>query len=166
MLIQLFRTASRFDMEVQPSLVLLQKTLLNVEGLGRQLYPDLDLWQTALPYFENWNKKRLNPFTLMGRIQENIPNWIDQLPELPQLFIDAATQSKRLGEINEALQLQQRQLQENASRQSRKFRFLGGSLLITSALSLVPGIQTGLTNLPLATAFLALAGVYLLCFRR
>lgn len=166
LLIQLFRTASRFDMEVQPSLVLLQKTLLNVEGLGRQLYPDLDLWQTALPYFENWNKKRLNPFTLMGRIQENIPNWIDQLPELPQLFIDAATQSKRLGEINEALQLQQRQLQENASRQSRKFRFLGGSLLITSALSLVPGIQTGLTNLPLATAFLALAGVYLLCFRR
>ncbi|MDC3267753.1 hypothetical protein OAU32_01705, partial [bacterium] len=85
---------------------------------------------------------------------------------LPQLFIDAATQSKRLGEINEALQLQQRQLQENASRQSRKFRFLGGSLIITSALSLVPGIQTGLTNLPLATAFLALAGVYLLCFRR
>lgn len=166
LLIQLFRTASRFDMEVQPSLVLLQKTLLNVEGLGRQLYPDLDLWQTALPYFENWNKKRLNPFTLMGRIQENIPNWIDQLPELPQLFIDAATQSKRLGEINEALQLQQRQLQENASRQSRKFRFLGGSLIITSALSLVPGIQTGLTNLPLATAFLALAGVYLLCFRR
>ncbi len=166
LLIQLFRTASRFDMEVQPSLVLLQKTLLNVEGLGRQLYPDLDLWQTALPYLENWNKKRLNPFTLMGRIQENIPNWIDQLPELPQLFIDAATQSKRLGEINEALQLQQRQLQENASRQSRKFRFLGGSLIITSALSLVPGIQTGLTNLPLATAFLALAGVYLLCFRR
>ena len=104
LLIQLFRTASRFDMEVQPSLVLLQKTLLNVEGLGRQLYPDLDLWTTALPYLENWNKKRLNPFTLLGRLQENIPNWIDQLPQLPQLFIDAATESRQLGEINESLQ--------------------------------------------------------------
>ena len=166
LLIQLFRTASRFDMEVQPSLVLLQKTLLNVEGLGRQLYPDLDLWQTALPYLENWNKKRLNPFTLMGRIQDNIPNWIDQLPELPQLFIDAATQSKQLGETNEALQLKQRQLQKNASRQSRKFRFLGSALLVAAALSLIPGIQAGLANLPIATAFLALAGVYLLCFRR
>ena len=166
LLIQLFKTASRFNMEVQPSLVLLQKTLLNVEGLGRQLYPDLDLWTTALPYLENWNKKRLNPFTLLGKIQENIPNWIDQLPQLPQLFIDAATESKQLGEINASLQSQQKQTKQNTQRQNRKFRLLGAALLIGAASSLIPGIREAMTNLPLATVFLALAGVYLLCFRR
>ena len=166
LLIQLFRTASRFDMEVQPSLVLLQKTLLNVEGLGRQLYPDLDLWTTALPYLENWNKKRLNPFTLLGRIQENIPNWIDQLPQLPQLLIDAATESKQLGEINASLQSQQKQTMQNTQRQNRKFRLLGAALLVGAASSLIPGIYEAMTNQPLATVSLALAGVYLLCFRR
>ena len=166
LLVQLFRTASRFDMEVQPSLVLLQKTLLNVEGLGRQLYPDLDLWTTALPYLENWNKKRLNPFTLLGRIQENIPNWIDQLPQLPQLFIDAATQSKQLGQINASLQSQQRQTLQNTQRQNRKFRLLGAALVVAAASSHIPAIHEAMTNLPLATVSLALAGVYLLCFRR
>ncbi len=166
LLIQLFRTASRFDMEVQPSLVLLQKTLLNVEGLGRQLYPDLDLWTTALPYLENWNKKRLNPFTLLGRIQENIPNWIDQLPQLPQLLIDAATQSKQLGEINASLQSQQRQTLQNTQRENRKFRLLGAALVVAAASSLIPGIRETMTTVPLATVFLTLAGVYLLCFRR
>ncbi len=165
LLIQLFRTASRFDMEVQPSLVLLQKTLLNVEGLGRQLYPELDLWTTALPYLENWQKRRVNPFTLLARIQENIPNWIDQLPQVPQLLIDAATESKKLGEINESLQLQQRQLQENSQRRDRRVRLLGGTLLIAAAISLIPGVAAGTGILSLATACLALAGVYLLCFR-
>ena len=150
LLIQLFRTASRFDMEVQPSLVLLQKTLLNVEGLGRQLYPDLDLWATALPYLENWNKKRLNPFTLLGRIQENIPNWIDQLPQLPQLLIDAATQSKQLGEINASLQSQQRQTLQNTQRENRKFRLFGAALVVAAASSLIPGIRETMTTLPLA----------------
>ena len=166
LLIHLFRTASRFDMEVQPSLVLLQKTLLNVEGLGRQLYPDLDLWTTALPYLESWNKKRLNPFSLLGRIQENIPNWIDQLPQLPQLFIDAATESKQISEINASLQLQQKQTMQNTQRQNRKFRLLGAALMVGAASSLISGIHEAMTNLPLATVFLALAGVYLLCFRR
>ena len=166
LLIQLFRTASRFDMEVQPSLVLLQKTLLNVEGLGRQLYPDLDLWQTALPYLEDWNKKRLNPFTLLSRVQENIPNWIDQLPQLPQLFIDAATESRQLGEINESLQAQQKQHIEDQQRQDRKSRLLGIILLSTAALSLIPSLGETLTKLPLSTVSLALAGVYLLYFRR
>ena len=165
LLIQLFRTASRFDMEVQPSLVLLQKTLLNVEGLGRQLYPDLDLWKTALPYLENWNKRRLNPFSLMARIQENIPNWIDQLPQLPQLLIDAATESRQLGEINESLQKQQKQQREQAQRQNRSFRVLGVALLATALLSLLPAFWGNITNLPIGTVSLALAGAYLLCFR-
>lgn len=166
LLVQLFRTASRFDMEVQPSLVLLQKTLLNVEGLGRQLYPDLDLWTTALPYLENWNKRRLNPFTLLAKVKENIPNWIDQLPELPQLLIDAATSSKQLGEINESLRQQQREYRENARRRGGRLRLLGGALLIGSALSFVPSVSPGIETLPLTAVCLALAGVYLLCFSR
>lgn len=166
LLIQLFRTASRFDMEVQPSLVLLQKTLLNVEGLGRQLYPDLDLWETALPYLENWNKKRLNPFTLLSHLQENIPNWIDQLPQLPQLFIDAALETKQLGEINESLQSQHKQHIEDRQRQDRRLRYLGIAALSAAALSLIPSLTETMTNLPLATLSLALAGVYLLYFRR
>ena len=86
LLVQLFKTAGRFNMEVQPSLVLLQKTLLNVEGLGRQLYPELDLWTTALPFLEDWNRRRMQPGTLFKALKENVPDWIEQLPLLPQLL--------------------------------------------------------------------------------
>ena len=68
-LVNLFQTARRFDMTVQPSLVLLQKTLLNIEGLGRQLYPDLDLWQTAKPFLENWFHDRFGPKAKIKQIR-------------------------------------------------------------------------------------------------
>ena len=166
LLVQLFRTAGRFDMEVQPSLVLLQKTLLNVEGLGRQLYPELDLWQTALPYLENWNARRLNPFTLLSRLKENIPNWIDQLPQLPQLLIDAATQSKQLTAINESLQERQLLAEAKIERQRRSSRNAGITLLLIATASMFPAIHETLANVPLVTILLGAAGVYLLCFRR
>lgn len=89
LLLQLFRTASRFNMEVQPSLVLLQKTLLNIEGLGKQLYPDLDLWQTALPFLEKWQQQRLSPLTNLRKLREKLPEWLEQAPELPELVVDA-----------------------------------------------------------------------------
>ncbi len=69
-LLGLFQTARRFNMEVQPQLVLLQKTLLNIEGLGRQLYPDLDLWQTAKPFLENWMKERMGPKAVYRSIKQ------------------------------------------------------------------------------------------------
>ena len=83
-LVQLFRTAGRFDMEVQPSLLLLQKTLLNIEGLGRQLYPDLNLWYTALPYLEAWNRRRLSPCTLLGKLKHRVPELLELLLESPR----------------------------------------------------------------------------------
>ncbi|MDG1851322.1 MAG: ubiquinone biosynthesis regulatory protein kinase UbiB, partial [Gammaproteobacteria bacterium] len=86
LLLQLFRTASRFNMEVQPSLVLLQKTLLNVEGLGKQLYPDLDLWENALPFLENWQRERLSPISNLKKITEKLPEWLEHLPEIPELI--------------------------------------------------------------------------------
>ena len=166
LLVQLFRTAGRFDMEVQPSLVLLQKTLLNIEGLGRQLYPELDLWKTALPYLENWNSKRLNPFTLIAKIQENIPNWIEQLPHLPLLLIEAATQSSQLSEINQVLVKQQQAAERKLLRQRRLARISGIFALMIAGLSLLPPVSSGLADIPLVTLGLGLLGVYLLCFKR
>ncbi|MFB1000422.1 MAG: AarF/UbiB family protein, partial [Colwellia sp.] len=72
-LVSLFNTARRFNMEVQPQLVLLQKTLLYIEGLGRQLYPQLDLWQTAKPYLENWVKEQMGVKAVFKKIKENLP---------------------------------------------------------------------------------------------
>ncbi|MEA2116906.1 ubiquinone biosynthesis regulatory protein kinase UbiB [Halovibrio sp. HP20-50] len=84
-LLGLFQTARRFNMEVQPQLVLLQKTLLNIEGLGRQLYPDLDLWSTAKPYLEQWMKERAGVTGLWESLKRQAPELSHQLPELPVL---------------------------------------------------------------------------------
>ena len=88
LLLYLFQTARRFEMEVQPSLVLLQKTLLNVEGLGRQLYPELDLWNTAKPFLENWMRERYSPKALLRQIQRHAPGWMEQLPHVPDLIFE------------------------------------------------------------------------------
>ncbi|UZE96763.1 ubiquinone biosynthesis regulatory protein kinase UbiB [Alkalimarinus alittae] len=95
-LLRLFQTARRFNMEVQPQLVLLQKTLLNIEGLGRQLYPDLDLWTTAQPFLEDWMKQRVGPPGLWKNIKQHIPSWLEQSPEIPQMVYDAINQVKNL----------------------------------------------------------------------
>lgn len=96
MLINLFRTAQRFDMEVQPSLVLLQKTLLNIEGLGRQLYPDLDLWTTAHPYLERWVQQRFSAGRAMEQIRRHGPDWLEQFPQVPQLVFQSLEQIRSL----------------------------------------------------------------------
>ena len=164
-LVQLFNTASRFDMEVQPSLVLLQKTLLNIEGLGRQLYPELDLWQTALPYLEGWNARRLSPLTLLNRIKEQVPDWIDQLPQLPALIVQAIGRTDELAYLSSALTTLRKQ-QEQARKQQRAQNRLGGDLALgLSALMLVPAIGASLISAPVATLSLTWLGLYLLFFR-
>lgn len=89
LLIYLFGAARRFGMEVQPSLVLLQKTLLNIEGLGRQLYPALDLWQTAHPFLEKWVQDKYSPFSLFAELRAQSPSLLESLPELPDLVFGA-----------------------------------------------------------------------------
>ncbi|MFE1813917.1 ubiquinone biosynthesis regulatory protein kinase UbiB [Metapseudomonas otitidis] len=84
LLLRLFQTARRFNMEVQPQLVLLQKTLLNIEGLGRQLYPDLDLWSTAQPYLERWMRERVSPKSLLSNLQAQV----EQVPHLAGMTRD------------------------------------------------------------------------------
>jgi ubiquinone biosynthesis protein len=94
LLLRLFQTARRFNMEVQPQLVLLQKTLLNIEGLGRQLYPDLDLWQTAKPILEQWMKEKMGPRAAFKTLQQEAPNWLHTLPTLPRLIHDISQQAQ------------------------------------------------------------------------
>jgi ubiquinone biosynthesis protein len=85
-LLRLFETARRFDMQVQPQLILLQKTLFNIEGLGRQLYPELDLWQTAQPYLRKWMRERMSPRSVLRRVRSQLPDLLVALQAVPQVF--------------------------------------------------------------------------------
>ncbi len=85
-LLRLFQTSRRFNIEVQPQLVLLQKTLLNIEGLGRELDPELDLWQTAKPFLERWMSEQLGWRGFVRSLRHEAPNWAQILPQLPRLL--------------------------------------------------------------------------------
>lgn len=135
-LLRLFQVARRFDMEVQPQLVLLQKTLLNIEGLGRQLYPELDLWTTAKPYMEDWMKQQIGPRAFLRRIQENLPVMSEQLPDIPLLAYrvlkDAADGNLEIKwQSDELLELQK--LVKANHRQTIK-AISGGSMLISGSI--------------------------------
>lgn len=138
-LLGLFQTARRFNMEVQPQLVLLQKTLLNIEGLGRQLYPDLDLWATAKPFLERWMKERAGIGGMWESFKRQAPELTRQLPELPVLAHQALTQherrSRHLGQQAETLDKLQRQLSRQSNRVRRTRLGLG---LIALALAWQP----------------------------
>jgi ubiquinone biosynthesis protein len=98
-LLRLFAASRRFNVQIQPQLVLLQKTLLNVEGLGRQLDPDLDLWITAKPFLEAWMKRQVGLRGFRDRmIDEAIP-WSQFLPRMPRLVHDALAREDRAPEI-------------------------------------------------------------------
>jgi ubiquinone biosynthesis protein len=90
-LLRLFQTSRRFNVEVQPQLVLLQKTLLNIEGLGRQLDPDLDLWKTAKPYLERWMAEQVGWRGLVERLKAEAPRYSHIFPQLPRLAHQALT---------------------------------------------------------------------------
>ena len=94
LLLRLFQTASRFNMEVQPQLVLLQKTLLNIEGLGRQLYPELDLWKTAKPILEQWMQEKMGWQAALANLKQEVPHWAETLPKLPRLLHDLGQQAQ------------------------------------------------------------------------
>jgi ubiquinone biosynthesis protein len=94
-LVRLFAIARSFDMEIQPQLVLLQKTLLNIEGLGRQLYPELDLWQTARPVLSDWMRERSGPGAIVKRLRRELPELrylVDELPTIARRLVDQANQ--------------------------------------------------------------------------
>ena len=94
-LMRLFQTSRRFNVEIQPQLVLLQKTLLNIEGLGRQLDPELDLWSTARPFLETWMQRQLGWNGLVERLKQEAPRYAQLLPELPRLVHQALRRSRQ-----------------------------------------------------------------------
>jgi len=108
-LLRLFQASRRFNVEIQPQLVLLQKTLLNVEGLGRQLDPELDLWNTAKPFLERWMHEQIGWRGFMERLKNEAPRYVQLLPELPRL-LHQALQPRPAAEqrLVEALLVEQR----------------------------------------------------------
>ncbi|HXP64897.1 MAG TPA: ubiquinone biosynthesis regulatory protein kinase UbiB, partial [Steroidobacteraceae bacterium] len=92
-LLRLFETARRFDMQVQPQLILLQKTLFNIEGLGRQLYPELDLWKTAQPVLREWMKERTSPRTILREIRTHWPDALLTLRQIPGILQTAVREA-------------------------------------------------------------------------
>ncbi|HMI75091.1 MAG TPA: ubiquinone biosynthesis regulatory protein kinase UbiB [Steroidobacteraceae bacterium] len=92
-LLRLFETARRFDMQVQPQLILLQKTLFNIEGLGRQLYPELDLWKTAQPVLSEWMRERTRPRTILKEIRAHLPDALMSLRQVPQILQTAVREA-------------------------------------------------------------------------
>lgn len=136
-LLNLFNTARRFNMEVQPQLVLLQKTLLYVEGLGRQLYPQLDLWATAKPFLENWMANQVGPQSIINAVKEKAPFWAERLPELPELVYDNL---KRGREIDQKMDKIYQGYQETKRKHAKGKLFLGvGSTLVVCSAILVLG---------------------------
>ncbi|MBK9573502.1 MAG: ubiquinone biosynthesis regulatory protein kinase UbiB [Rhodoferax sp.] len=109
-LMRLFQTSRRFHVEIQPQLVLLQKTLLNIEGLGRELDPELDLWNTAKPFLEKWMVDQLGPKKLMDELRNEAPRYAKLLPELPRLLVNflQGNQSELQRHQRELLQEQKR----------------------------------------------------------
>lgn len=122
-LMRLFQASRRFSVEIQPQLVLLQKTLLNVEALGRDLDPELDLWQTAHPYLERWIKTQIGWRGWLQRFKYEIPQWSQTLPQIPRLLHDALAAQSHHSKSMEARLMRLEQQQQ--SRQPFVFILLG-----------------------------------------
>jgi ubiquinone biosynthesis protein len=151
-LLQLFNTARRFNMVIQPQLVLLQKTLLYIEGLGRQLYPQLDLWQTAKPFLENWLKEQIGLKAMYSKISTNLPFWSEKLPEIPDLVYDSLKQVKTLPEQHR-VRFEQQQIQFQKQHSSMQWMVIGATFFVVSSIlpihqsSLLPSFLSGLAGL-------------------
>ena len=153
LLVRLFQVARRFNMEVQPQLVLLEKTLLNVEGLGRQLYPDLDLWATAQPFLEKWMKDQVGPLGIAKSIKKNAADWMLSVPNMAQ---------NALGSLRQLSEHQQNMmdLYKQAERRKTWLKWLGtGLVLAGGALLFEPGWAS---VIPWQGVMMGGAGVWLL----
>ncbi|MCZ2723578.1 ubiquinone biosynthesis regulatory protein kinase UbiB [Marinomonas sp. 15G1-11] len=166
-LIGLFQTARRFNMEVQPQLVLLEKTLLNIEGLGRQLYPDLDLWVTAKPFLERWMKRQIGPQRVFDEIKKQAPEWAGQLPQIPNLIYSALAQASKqeeraIAQTNAILSLN-RELKRN--RRNTPFKVLGILSIISAWIVSDPVALNHLASADIMGLGLFIAGIYLLVLK-
>ena len=166
-LVDLFRTAADFQMEIQPQLVLLQKTLLYVEGVGRELYPELDLWETAKPFMEKWMAERAGPLATLRAFAQRAPDILEQLPRLPELIADTGRALRRLESSVKEQQASTQKLAADLARiqERRWLNRLAGAAIAAAALAVLwqplrHAWDDTLTAL--AATVGALAGAYLL----
>jgi ubiquinone biosynthesis protein len=161
-LLRLFQTARRFNMEVQPQLVLLQKTLLNIEGMGRQLYPELDLWTTAKPFMERWMRDQVGPKAFLERARKNLGPVSEQIPELPLLayrILDGLERQKL--EIQWRSRELERLREETRSYRGQMLAAIGGGALVLSGTGVLvfgPGEIITLAFAKLLATGLVIAG--------
>ena len=134
-LLRLFQTSRRFGVEIQPQLIMLQKTLLNIEGLGRELDPELDLWATAKPFLERWMSEQLGWRNALNRLREEMPHWGTLLPQLPRLLSEKLRRDE-VGQILAALTSMERQ-------QTRRNRLLVWAALAVSILTATQLLSLG-----------------------
>jgi len=156
--LRLFQVARRFHMEVQPQLILLQKTLLAIEGLGRQLYPELDLWATAKPFLEKWLKDQLGPKTALKQLQDNLPFFVEHLPHMPRVMYEVLQlQKNQMMVQQEACRSDRPSLEE--SRQSGRWQGLGLGLLVVGLGGFIATEMQFIVTEALPTVFLTSAVV-------
>ena len=165
MLISLFTTARRFNMEVQPSLVLLQKTLLNIEGLGRQLYPQLDLWATAQPFLDKWLKERYSAKNLFKQFKRFAPDWLEQLPEIPPLIYNALQTLQQKNSDNNSAPEVANNAKAILPKTRKWFPWVGGAALGAGLCLAFPQWADSLLQLPHAGLALIAAGLLALLLR-
>lgn len=164
-LLGLFQTARRFNMEVQPQLVLLQKTLLNIEGLGRQLYPELDLWKTAKPFLEGWMKERMGPKAVYRTVKQQAPDWLEKMPHMPQLVFDALNQVRRLDD-NRTRDLRAYAAAKAELEQKRRpLRYAGMALIVLALVSGNEQAMAWISDMSVTSWLMAAIGLYLLARR-
>ncbi|MGH8548924.1 MAG: ubiquinone biosynthesis regulatory protein kinase UbiB [Methylococcales bacterium] len=157
LLLRLFQAARRFNAEIQPQLVLFQKTLLNIEGLGRELYPELDLWKTAKPFLEKWFAHQVGPKATFNKVRKQLPEWGEQIPEIPGLVHQVLKEALN-GELEltwKNHQLQDIQLQLSRNNRSA-IRAICGAAFITSA-AILTGMSGYLTHSTQSIPSLAVA---------
>jgi ubiquinone biosynthesis protein len=160
LLLRLFQAARRFNINIQPQLILLQKTLMNIEGVGRQLDPDLDLWTTAAPFLEKWMKKQLGLRAFLRRIRDNLPFWSEKLPEVPGLIFDVLSEHKKEQETERFARLRRSASRHPERHAARRHLLLGlaGGFLVSGSVLFYEGVT--LINPAL---FLVVAAVSWVC---
>ena len=139
-LLRLFRTARRFNMEIQPQLVLLQKTLLNIEGLGRELYPDLDLWKTAHPILRGWVEERVSGKYMFKRLREQLPELGESLQGVPEL-VRNLTEQLADGRFNLKVtvpEIEKLREEQKTGRRQQWLAIAGASTLVSGVLLVIP----------------------------
>jgi len=156
-------------MEVQPQLVLLQKTLLNIEGLGRQLYPQLDLWATGKPFLQRWVLQKNDPKVHIKRLIEQAPQVLRALPQMPMLMHDFLELQNRLAgeqitpsgaQSTAMMKLSSNRRGNNLDASSKRLRFtiMGAALVVSAALLGSASLLVSAGQIPLWVMVLAAAG--------